>query len=429
MKRQTAMALAAVFAMSVAGTALAAPANPFTDVPAKHWSYDSVSKLAKAGVISGYGDGTYKGDKTLTRYEMAVIVGKAMANSDKADAESKKAIEALKAEFGAELNNLGVRVDNLEKKIDNVKITGVARLRYDNNETDNKTEMLQKFRTRIMINGQINDQWSYTGRLQNVQDMRTTDGENGTELNWAFVQGKVGAFDVTAGRFDVKPAYGIALDDTVDGINVGFGNKLKVNLFAGKEHWTEGKTPGLSTDAAKAEAAQNDRNNTYIASLGYAFSKKLNAKAAYYSVDYQAEGEDTGRLYEVGMDYQLTPTLNVKGVYLKSNADQDDKGYVAELNYKGANVKNPGSFGMWAAYRNQDASTILSSTYDYDQLTGKDKDVTTYHGAKGYEVGFKYVPMKNALWTTSYTDLESTDSELATKKDGKYIRTQVEFFF
>ena len=46
MKRQTAMALAAVFAMSVAGTALAAPANPFTDVPARMTQSTSLLKLA-----------------------------------------------------------------------------------------------------------------------------------------------------------------------------------------------------------------------------------------------------------------------------------------------------------------------------------------------------------------------------------------------
>lgn len=424
MKKQTALALAAVFSLSVAGTALAAPANPFVDVPAKHWAYDSINNLAKAGVISGYGDGTYKGDKTMTRYEMAVIVGKAIANSDKADAEAKKAIEALKTEFGTELNNLGVRVDNLEKKIDNVTITGEVRARYLNdkhkeNGQDVGSDMAQTLRTRVKIKGQINEDWTYVGRLQNEQDMRTTNGENGTELNWAYVQGKVGVFGVTAGRFDVTPAYGIALDDTVDGINVGFGNKLKVNLFAGKENYSEHKESGLSEAAAKAEALRNDRNNTYIVDLGYSFSDKLNAKAAYFSVDYNATGEKNAKLYEVGMDYQIAPTVNVQGVYLKSNADKEDKGYFAQVSYKGANPSKVGSFGAWVNYRNLEANTVLSTTLDV-------ATVDTGLGGKGYEIGFNYVPMKNAKWTTNYTDLKDT---LDKTTKGKFLRTKVDFYF
>jgi len=420
MKKQTAMALAAVFAMSVAGTALAAPANPFVDVPAKHWAYDSINKLAQAGVVSGYGDGTYKGDKTLTRYEVATIVAKAMANSDKADAAAQKEIEALKAEFGTELNNLGVRVDGLEKKIDNVKISGIIRARYDANDVNDVSTMKQKLRTRLYIKGQINDQWAYGARLENVQNMRTTSttddtdatvDENKTDLNWAYVQGKIGAFDVTAGRFDVTPAYGTVLDDTVDGINVGFGGKLKVNLFAGKENWSE-----------KASGNVEDRNNTYIASLAYPFSKKLTAKAAYFNVNFEADGVDNANIYEVGADYQFNKTLNLRGVYLKNTADDvdgEDTGYVAQLTYKGATPANPGSFGIWAAYRNQEAGVNLSTTYDVDYYA-------LGMGGKGYEVGVTYAPMKNAKWTTSYTDLKSTvNSDL----DGEWLRTQVEFYF
>ena len=54
-------------------------ANPFADVPAGHWAYESINKLAAAGVVEGYGDGSFRGDRLMTRYEMAQIVAKAMA--------------------------------------------------------------------------------------------------------------------------------------------------------------------------------------------------------------------------------------------------------------------------------------------------------------------------------------------------------------
>ena len=100
-------------------TASAYAANPFSDVPAGHWAYDSVAKLAAAGVIDGYGDTTFKGDRLMTRYEMAQIVAKAMAKGANVD--------KLAAEFADELDALGVRVAALEKKSDNVKITGQIR--------------------------------------------------------------------------------------------------------------------------------------------------------------------------------------------------------------------------------------------------------------------------------------------------------------
>ncbi len=57
-----------IFAMAMAlgVTASAYAANPFSDVPAGHWAYDSINKLATAGVIEGYGDTTFGGDKLIT---------------------------------------------------------------------------------------------------------------------------------------------------------------------------------------------------------------------------------------------------------------------------------------------------------------------------------------------------------------------------
>ena len=76
---QKSLVLALALAMGISATALAA--NPFSDVPAGHWAYGSIAKLAAAGVVDGYGDGTYRGDRLMTRYEMAQIVARAMAKA------------------------------------------------------------------------------------------------------------------------------------------------------------------------------------------------------------------------------------------------------------------------------------------------------------------------------------------------------------
>src|SRR5574344_2634835 len=117
---QKSLVLAMALAMGLSATALAA--NPFSDVPAGHWAYGSIAKLAAAGIVDGYGDGTYRGDRLMTRYEMAQIGARGMAKGANVD--------RLASEFADELDSLGVRVAKLEKKSDNVRITGQARYSY-----------------------------------------------------------------------------------------------------------------------------------------------------------------------------------------------------------------------------------------------------------------------------------------------------------
>jgi len=76
--------LAAVLASTaVLGVTTAFAANPFSDVTPDSWAYQSVSQLASAGIINGYPDGTFKGQKDITRFEMAQMIAKAMANQDR----------------------------------------------------------------------------------------------------------------------------------------------------------------------------------------------------------------------------------------------------------------------------------------------------------------------------------------------------------
>lgn len=116
MKKSLASALTAVLVVGAASTTFAA-ANPFSDVPADHWAYEAVAQLAAEGVVEGYGDGSYRGQQEITRFEMAQMVAKAMAKG-----VDSAALDKLAAEFAEELNSLGVRVANLEKKGGQCKI-------------------------------------------------------------------------------------------------------------------------------------------------------------------------------------------------------------------------------------------------------------------------------------------------------------------
>jgi hypothetical protein len=125
MKRLASLAVAAglvtALLMPLSRVALA---TPFSDVPANHWAYQYIQSLAADGVIDGYPDGKFKGDRPLTRYEMAVVVARVIAKlqenqgpkgPSKEDLDRlQKLIDALKDELDA----LGVRVTNLEDSLD-----------------------------------------------------------------------------------------------------------------------------------------------------------------------------------------------------------------------------------------------------------------------------------------------------------------------
>ena len=76
--RRVSLVLVAVLVMAMS-TSVLASSNPFSDVPAHHWAYDSVMKLAAVGLVEGYPDGTFGGTRTMTRYEAAMVFARALA--------------------------------------------------------------------------------------------------------------------------------------------------------------------------------------------------------------------------------------------------------------------------------------------------------------------------------------------------------------
>lgn len=94
--------------------------NPFDDVPQDHWSRTAIVDLVNKGVIKGYDDNTFKGDQKITRFEMAQMVAKAMANENLSK-EDKQELDKLQKEYHDELDNLGVKITKLEERSSNMK--------------------------------------------------------------------------------------------------------------------------------------------------------------------------------------------------------------------------------------------------------------------------------------------------------------------
>lgn len=393
--------LAMTIAMGITASAYAA--NPFSDVPAGHWAYDAVNKLAAEGVAEGYPGGTYGGDRLMTRYEMAQIVAKAMAKGANVD--------RLAAEFASELDSLGVRVANLEKKSDNVRITGQIRYEYgDRNGDMQKTKgkvAQHRLRSRIFVNGNINEDWSYTGRFENNQSLKNSSGDDNLKFNQAYVNGKIGGAKVIAGKTDHYAGNGFIYDDTAEKIELSYGKDVKLTAYY-----------GIPTDYGYDKmwgASVGGKVGNLSLSVGYDKFQDALASIESYGIDNSAKtGTDNGiwnlsANYKFG-DFTLAATYLDSDIDLRESSpykDVDTNGYVVGLNYKGADKNKPGTWGLFANYYDQGVGTSVAHTM-YPGDWGYYMD----EGFKGYMVGGGVTLAKNMVYQLHYYDLEGKESGL-----------------
>ena len=389
--------LVLTMAMALGVTASAYAANPFSDVPAGHWAYDAVNKLAAEGVVDGYPDGTYGGDKLMTRYEIAQIVAKAMAKGANVD--------KLAAEFADELDSLGVRVANLEKKADNVKVTGEIRYSYRDVDGDvNGNESV--LRSRLWVNGQINEDWSYTGMFENNQDFGNETGDDEIDFARAYVEGRVGGLDVVAGRYNEVTFSGNILDANLDMAKVSYGDKIKVSAAAGKAY------DSVEVDEEAGKLLDSD-DRIYIGSIEAALGD-VDAYVAYFKTNSNMDKEiwNVGASYGFG-DFTLSAEY-MRGDKEYYNAGKD--GWWADLAWKGAEADQPGSYGIHAGYYDQSPSAYIMPTTDAEYFAD---------GYKGWNVGVSYTFAKNIVGMVNYWDMESQ----TTNKDAQTIFSELYFMF
>ena len=109
---------------------LPAQAGEFNDVPRDHWAYNSLERVAQAGLIEGYQNGRFKGEEELSRYQVAALTSRVMDKIEADDAELSSevadAIQTLATEFDTELVKLKNEMDELTR----VKISGETGLEY-----------------------------------------------------------------------------------------------------------------------------------------------------------------------------------------------------------------------------------------------------------------------------------------------------------
>ena len=426
-KKTLVSAITAALVVGAASTTFAA-ANPFSDVPADSWAYDAVTTLAADGVIDGFPDGTYKGQQTMTRYEMAQIVARAMAKTDLEKAD-KALVDKLAAEFAEELDNLGVRVADLEKKSDNVKWGGELRYRYWDADHDAKAdETYNKVMFRLEPKAYIgNSGWTANARIGYVADLSSDSNaefakDNGDDsdagVDRIYVEGPLAGATVQAGRLPVFTAQGMIFDDRISGAQIAFGSDVfKTTLAAGR--YSEEGHAYAPNENAKLVTAEY-----YGVQFDWAPTEKIAANAGYTQltgIDSNASthqfaigDDDSLGIWYVGGSYAFDSNVKLVGQYAQSDADAYEKAGSVEIKYKGTDVADAGSWGAYVGYRHLGDNVAVAPTYD-DAAANQ----------KGYVVGASYVPAENILATIEYFDGKDMDTDT----DASKFFANVDFFF
>lgn len=452
MKKTLVTLLALVFVLGIAGTALAAPANPFVDVPAKHWAYGAVAKLAKAGVIDGYGDGTFRGDRTMTRYEMAQAVAKAMAKSEKADAEMKALIDKLAVEFAAELNNLGVRVAKLEAKT-NVAWGVETRVRFVTDSPPSgvaKIEGSDKFewRVRLHLNADVNESTKFTARLESTGTKfgDTTATNNDLKVNRAFMttKGFLGLDEVKWGRMPLY--YGQAMLVGKTGNNDGIAISHKMGDVTANF---------VFADIAASSAGGNG-NEFGMLQLAFAPAKNFDVNVGYYnntspmyaswdsaaSTATKSKGFDIGVAVGMGDFTLLGEYVATKLTNGAAGEKTSPKAFAiqianskAKMFYSAVNLvdyKKPGTDGFAISYRSIEANALPwgLSGFEGTAVASGATAAGQSSNIKGYYLTYQNVIAKNMILSLEYQDLKKKSHVSGTEQNvDKTFQASIQAWF
>ena len=432
MKKTLVSALTTALVVGAASTTFAA-ANPFADVPADHWAYDAVAQLVQDGVVNGYSaDGTFKGDQSMSRYEMAQIVAKAMAKSDAADNNNKALIEKLSAEFSDELANLGVRVANLEAKTDNVKWNGL--IRYDWNTTNFESQKKHRetetnnVRLRFEPSITINENWTGHARLDYEVEKDEVNSSKEVSTEWVYAEGNYGKASVKLGRFNTfsDASHGLVTDlDSATGIEVQYAptSNWKVKATAAR----------LSVKDIEALTVKEDEAATYFAGEVNYNNGKWEAGAGYHKVGLGTNtlehngNDDSFQVVDAGIAYAFDKNVKASFDYAHASdwkcqdGDSHKDAYNVQVSYKGADAADKGSWGAYVAYRKLSPLAAFGATYDHAA------GFEGFNSLKGWEFGADYAFAKNIVATAKF--FTGTDDLLKDKDKVTGLWSRVDFLF
>ncbi len=464
MKKSVAAALAAAVVVGASSTSFAAM-NPFSDVPAGHWAYQAVTSLAQEGVIEGYGDATYRGERTITRYEMAQMIAKALAKTDSSFAAesginpgnrdgvvhqhaTKADLDRLVEEFRPELEQLGVlekRVNEMWKYSDQVIWQGKIEYTYKSARSDrtdtkgkdkiNQDDWIFRFEPVVVVNGvedpngtvalenghfmedpvtgekkravtKYKSLWTLRARIDAHADLSRDSINSGFTLERGWAQGDYKNFQVKVGR---QPLYtnedGIVWDTEYTGGEISFGNfakGFKATIFGGRLN--ESKVIGSTRHAGYWDGRQ-DANK---------------GQKSFHNGSYGGAGTDPSSFWAVNIQYDRGKGLfGGAGYYHIKDDDFMGKGPNGETYYSNNGETNKakiwsvnagyriGKGQVWGAYANNTEADIEKSSWQalvkYGDLYGGGNQ-NTHKGQWAVWAGYKKLGSNASLCAINWDD-------------------------
>ena len=374
-------------AMIVAAASVAS-ADPFADVPTNHWAYEAVNSIAAKGIIEGFPGGVFKGKEPVTRYQLAMITAKLIANIEqmggagaltKADLQS---VENLTVEFADELSLLGVKVTALEDDmqvvkedvatlkqdvegikttfkeggLEKVKLSGDILVRHtvgkEKGDTNKSNDSRTSTQLRLKMDAQVDENIKAVARWNMVDDKNYLNGNSGeTGAAWNGSNHKTG--DVDVAYLQIKNMFRFGGDFTFGRRFMTHGHALLINDEV--DAVTYNKRSG---DVDISFNVIFDRRNTPVKGADYRNVWNVN-----FDTNYKGHNIYAG-IY--GNSIELT---NEAKTALKTK--NNEKRYDVEIGSKGVLGNN----GHWS----YDIAGV------YSQLKEADKNGMMAHGAISWD--------------------------------------------
>ena len=272
-----------------------------------------------------------------------------------------------------------------------------------------------RLRTRLFVNGAVNEDWTYTARFENNQYLDDNKGTDDVKLNWAYVTGKVGGVKVEAGRQDFTNVGGTVIDTRGDGIKLAYGSDVKVYGWAlkGSDDLAQVEDdPDTTVNEFEEGLTSDDR--VYVAGVA-AKMGVVDAAVNYYKVDTEYDQD----IYEIAAGWEFMDDLTLKAAWYNgdvSDSEGDDNGWMVGLNYAGAKASKVGSWGAYVNYMDRPWNTViyptLASYTSVPETLATDVDGDGY---KGIEAGANLTVAKNIVAGVKYYNLDSREGDANTE--------------
>ncbi len=394
----------------------------YSDVPADHWAVQAITELNKEGIVTGFGDGTFRGDRAVTRYEMAQLIASARSHEKMANNEQKAMIEKLTAEFSEDLDSIGIRVTRLEEKSDNVKVSGGFAQKVMQGINGGKSYWEKALW--LNIDGTMSKDWKAHAGLDWKFGDNTFNGEkanvNGSGDDYVGAGGKTDVagsiwelyangpvaknLNMKFGIFAPSLQSGYVSNARVSGAEFDYNvdDKTTVKAYGGKLHektWdlAIGGNQGFLRNGGKgANGGSDDRADdiptAYGLSVEHKFSDKWAGGVGYYNYKTPAYDNERLNIGLVDASYKFDDKWGATAFYSHGNRGYQNNAYDVKLTYNGSPWGGK-KIGGYLGYRHLGADAIIMSSLVHGSEKG---------GAKGVEAGLWYRFTPSILWTNDF---------------------------